>query len=130
MILEHTDNAKATCVFLTKLVLMQRYDTDQLGSEVDTDDNDDGRDDNGMMLKMLMMMMMMMMMMIMNEVMLIKTLITATLNLAKRQNCDGKNYDDDDDDDVDCCSDGGAKDDGCDCNGEADMMMCIVYCCC
>ena len=77
--------------------------------------------------------------MMMNEVMLIKTLITATLDLAKRQNCDGKNYDDDDDDemndhhhhhDVDCCSDGGAKDDGCDCNGEADMMMCIVYCCC
>jgi preprotein translocase subunit SecG len=59
MILEHTDNAKATCVFLTKLVLMQRYDTDQLGSEVDTDDNDDGRDDNGMMLKMLMVMVMM-----------------------------------------------------------------------
>ena len=46
-------------MFLTKLVLMQRYDTDQLGSEVDTDDNDDGRDDNGMMLKMLMVMVMM-----------------------------------------------------------------------
>lgn len=38
---------------------MQRYDTDQLGSEVDTDDNDDGRDDNGMMLTMLMVMVMM-----------------------------------------------------------------------
>ena len=38
-------------------------------------------------------------MMMMNEVMLIKTLITATLDLAKRQNCDGKNYDDDDEDD-------------------------------
>ena len=40
--------------------------------------------------------MMMIMMMMMNEVMLIKTLITATLNLAKRRNCDGKNHDDDD----------------------------------
>ena len=32
-------------------------------------------------------------------VMLIKTLITAPLNLAKRRNCDGKNHDDDNDDD-------------------------------
>ena len=37
----------------------------------------------------------------MDEVMLIKTLITATLNFAKRQNCDGKNYDDDEWGDVD-----------------------------
>ena len=34
-------------------------------------------------------------------VMLIKTLITAPLNLAKRRNCDGKNHDDDDDDNDD-----------------------------